>query len=278
MPLEVVHDVERDADHALVLADGADRRQPDAVRCERELEARLPHHVVRGRRQRRPRRAAEDEAGVVALEQEREVRAAALADPARAHRPRAEPVRVQERLDALEDEQRRPVEPIGLGSASNDAGCLRSAHERTLRHRRRDRHGGRGTMPRSEGRARMREPRATSRAGEGARGGNRPFPAVRAAGELPTGEAAVDDERVPGDVVGGGRGEEDDRALQVVGAAEAAQRDVLEVGVPPVRRAASCSCRSGTSRARSRSRVIPCRAHFVARSRVNETTPPFDAL
>ena len=81
--VDVVHDVERDADHALVLADRADRRQADAVRSERELEARLADHVVRRRRQRRPRRAAEDEARVAALEQEREVRAAALADPAR---------------------------------------------------------------------------------------------------------------------------------------------------------------------------------------------------
>ena len=41
------------------------------------------------------------------LEQEREVRAAALADPPRAHRPGAEAVLVEERLDAVEHEQRR---------------------------------------------------------------------------------------------------------------------------------------------------------------------------
>ena len=108
MPVEEVHDVERDADHALVLADGADRRQPDPVRRERELQARLADHVVCRGRQRRPRRPAEDEAAVVALEQEREVGAAALADPGRADGARAEAMLVEERLDVLEDQERRP--------------------------------------------------------------------------------------------------------------------------------------------------------------------------
>ena len=107
--LEVVHDVERDADHALVLADGANHRQPDAVRRQGELEPRLAHHVVGRRRERRPRRPAQDEASVVPLEQKREVRAATLADAAGAHRPRAEPVLVEEGFDVLEDQQRRLV-------------------------------------------------------------------------------------------------------------------------------------------------------------------------
>ena len=85
--LEEVHDVERDADHALVLADGADHGEPDAVRRERELEARLAHHVVGGRRKRRARRPAQDESPLVPLQEKREVRAAALADAAGAHRP-----------------------------------------------------------------------------------------------------------------------------------------------------------------------------------------------
>ncbi len=107
MAFEEVHDVERDADHALVLADGADYGQPDAVRSERELEPRLSHHVVGGGRQRRPRRPAQDESLLVPLQEKREVRAATLADAAGAHRPRAEPVLVEEALDVLEDEERR---------------------------------------------------------------------------------------------------------------------------------------------------------------------------
>jgi hypothetical protein len=106
-PFEEIHHVEGDADHALVLADGADRRQPDPVRRERELEARLPDHVVCRGRKRGPRRAAEDEAVVAALEQEGEVRPAALADPTRPDRPGAETVLVEEHLDVLEDEEGR---------------------------------------------------------------------------------------------------------------------------------------------------------------------------
>ena len=77
------------------------------MRGERELEASFADHVVRRGRERRPRRPAEDKAVVAALEQEGEIRAAALADPGRRDRSRAEAVLVEERLDVLEDEERR---------------------------------------------------------------------------------------------------------------------------------------------------------------------------
>ena len=81
------------------------------MRHERELEPRLAHHVVRGRRQRRSRRAAQHEPVGAALEQEGEVRAAAVADPARVDRPAAEAVLVEERLEPVEDQERRALEP-----------------------------------------------------------------------------------------------------------------------------------------------------------------------
>jgi hypothetical protein len=43
--------------------------------------------------------------------------------------------------------------------------------------------------------------------------------------------AAVDDQRLSGDEVGGRAGEEDDRAPEVVRCAEAAERDLLEEDV-----------------------------------------------
>ena len=63
VPVEEAHDVERDAEHALVVADGDDRRQPvEPGGADRVLQPRLAHHVVRRGRQRRPRRPAQDEA------------------------------------------------------------------------------------------------------------------------------------------------------------------------------------------------------------------------
>ena len=84
MPVEEAHHVERDAEHGLVLADGDDLREAvEPGDADRVLQPRLAHHVVRRGRQRRPRRPAQDEALVAALEQEREVRAAAVADARR---------------------------------------------------------------------------------------------------------------------------------------------------------------------------------------------------
>ena len=62
-----------------------------------------------GRRQRRPRRPAEHEALPSTLDEEREVGAAAVADAREGGGPGAEPVRVEERLDAILDDQRRQL-------------------------------------------------------------------------------------------------------------------------------------------------------------------------
>jgi hypothetical protein len=58
-PVDPLHDVERDAEHGLVVAHRDDRRQArEPAGAERELQPRLAHHVVRRRRQRRSRGAA----------------------------------------------------------------------------------------------------------------------------------------------------------------------------------------------------------------------------
>ncbi len=120
-PSRYVHDVERDAEDTLVLADRHDRRQArESGLAESELEPRLTHDVVRGRRQRRTGRAPEREAARVPLEQEREVRPAAFADPLRAHVTRAEPVLVEERPHPVEHEQGRLRQPFGLGRGLDD--------------------------------------------------------------------------------------------------------------------------------------------------------------
>ena len=119
MPVEVAHDVERHADHALVVADGDDVGEPrEAGGADRLLEPRLAHHVVRGGRQRRPRRPPEHEALAAALDQEGEVRSAAVPDPGRGDGPAPEPVRVEKRLDVLLDDQRREHEPMLRGAVA----------------------------------------------------------------------------------------------------------------------------------------------------------------
>ena len=133
--VEEPHHVEGHADHALVLADRDDRRQADPVWRERELEARLTHHVVRGRRKRGPRRPTQDEAVVAALEEEREVRAASVADPLRPDRPLAEAVLVEERLQAVEDDERRALGARRLGGRRDDVGS--GGHGAILPRRRR---------------------------------------------------------------------------------------------------------------------------------------------
>src|SRR5439155_1686409 len=69
---------------------------------------RLPHHVVSRGWKRRPRRSAQDVSALGALEQEREVRPSALADPPCADfLSRAQAVQIEELAHALEHEQRR---------------------------------------------------------------------------------------------------------------------------------------------------------------------------
>ena len=130
MSVQIRHDVERHAENGLVLRDRDDRRQAREPRLpQRQLESRLPHHVVRRRRKRRPRRAPQHEETVVALEQEGEVRAAALADPPRPQLARAEAVLVEECANAVEHEQRRLRRlrpgPDGLDDVARTASCDR---------------------------------------------------------------------------------------------------------------------------------------------------------
>src|SRR5207247_1445031 len=77
-------------------------------RGERELQSGLADDVVRRRRQRWPRRPPQDEAGaVLTLEQEGEVRPAALTDSLCAHHTGAKAVLVEERLHDLEHHEWR---------------------------------------------------------------------------------------------------------------------------------------------------------------------------
>ena len=120
MPVEEAHHVERDAQHAVVLADREDRRQANPVGRERELEPRLAHHVVRRGRQRRPRRPAKHVPLVPSLDEEREVRAAAVPDPLDTQRSGAEAVRVEECLEPVEDDERWTREAPGLIGGADD--------------------------------------------------------------------------------------------------------------------------------------------------------------
>src|SRR4051812_4131543 len=74
-----------------------------------------------------PPRREEGARAAPALEQEREVRAAALADPRRRHRSGAEAVLVEEGADPVEDHERRPREPVRLGRGLDDVHQLANA-------------------------------------------------------------------------------------------------------------------------------------------------------
>ncbi len=107
VPVEEAHHVEGHAEHAFVLADREDVGQPRKARgADRVLQSRFADHVVRRRREGRAWGTTQHEPLVAALDQEAEVRAAAVADPGRDDRPGPETVRVQERLDACLDDQR----------------------------------------------------------------------------------------------------------------------------------------------------------------------------
>ena len=120
-PVELVHDVERDADHRLVVADGDDPREArEPCLAQRELKARLADHVVRRGRKRRTRRAPEHEPAVLSLQEEGEVRAAPLADPASAQSSRPEAALVEEPANAIEDQEWRLRQAIGVSRGLDD--------------------------------------------------------------------------------------------------------------------------------------------------------------
>ncbi len=107
VPVEIAHHVERNAENRFVVADGEDlRKAPEPTGAHGELQSRLAHHVVRRGRERRARRATKHEPVVAALEQEGEVRAAAVADSVGVEWSLAELIRVEEALDPVEDDQR----------------------------------------------------------------------------------------------------------------------------------------------------------------------------
>jgi hypothetical protein len=103
-----LHDVERRADHRLVVAHREHLGDTRGGAADRAQETRLAQDVVRAGRQRRPRRAAHDEVAVAAANQVRDVRVA-LAERLDAKLAGAEPVLVEERAQRLDDEQGRPL-------------------------------------------------------------------------------------------------------------------------------------------------------------------------
>ena len=106
--LEIRHDVEGDAEDALVLGDGDDRRKArESSLAQRELKPRFPHDVVGRGREWWTRGTSEHEPVGAALEEEREVRASPFTDPSRLDVAVAEVVLVEKRADAIEHEQRR---------------------------------------------------------------------------------------------------------------------------------------------------------------------------
>ena len=119
--MHLLHHVERDAEHVLVVAHRQHLRHPHRRVLERAQEARLAQHVVRGRRQRRARRAPQHDARVAPRDQERDVRVA-LADPLHLDAPVADPVRVEELLERLAHHERRQLEAGGV------PGCVDHVH------------------------------------------------------------------------------------------------------------------------------------------------------
>ena len=118
---DALHDVERRADHRLVVAAEQHARRAHVRVLERDEQPRLAQDVVGGGRQRRPRRAAQHELGVAAAHEVGHVRVA-LAHGLGLDRPAAEAVRVEAGLERPPDEQRRAIERGGLLRSVDDRG------------------------------------------------------------------------------------------------------------------------------------------------------------
>jgi hypothetical protein len=121
----LLHHVEGHAEQRLVVAHGEHARRAGGRVLERAQQPRLAQHVMRGRRQRRPRRAPQHRARVPAPDQERDVRVA-LADALGLEPARADSLLVEERLERLAHEQRRELKVRSL---------LRRVHEVRHGHR-----------------------------------------------------------------------------------------------------------------------------------------------
>jgi hypothetical protein len=116
--LEPPHHVERRADHGRVVADGEHLRHGEPPR-ERPQHARLAQDVVRAGRERPARRPPHDELGVAPRKGERDV-GVALADRRDLRLTGAQPVRVEERQERIEHEQRLARALPDLGPRTDD--------------------------------------------------------------------------------------------------------------------------------------------------------------
>ena len=119
--VDALHHVERRAGDGLVVARRQHARDAHVRALERAQQQRLAQHVVRGRRQRRPRRAAQDPFTAVAPDHVGDV-GVPVADRLGLDLAAAEPVRVEEGLERTAHEQRRAVERRGLLRGVDDRG------------------------------------------------------------------------------------------------------------------------------------------------------------
>jgi len=112
-PVYLLHHVERDAQHRLVVADGDHGGHPHRSALERLQQARLAEHVVGRGRQRRTRRAAQHHSCIPTAHQERDVRVA-FADALRLQAALPDAMGIEERLERLPHHERRKLEVGGV--------------------------------------------------------------------------------------------------------------------------------------------------------------------
>ena len=105
LAVHALHEVERRADDRRVVAHRQHPRHARRRRLERAQQARLAQDVVGARRERPARRPAQHDLPAFAPHEIGDVRVP-LADRLRTHRSGPEPVRVEERLERVEHEQR----------------------------------------------------------------------------------------------------------------------------------------------------------------------------
>ena len=119
LAVDALHDVEGRADDLLVLAGREHARDPRPGRPEGAQQARLAQHVVGALGNRRARRAAQHDLGVAAAHEVGDV-GVAVADGLGGQVAAPDPVLVEEALERLDDEQRRPLVGRRLGVACDD--------------------------------------------------------------------------------------------------------------------------------------------------------------
>ena len=115
---QLLHEVERHAEHLVAGADGEHARHARAA-LQRRQDARLAQHVVCRGRQRWARRPAQHHARALALEQERRVRVARADARDLEHTP-TQALLVEPRLQRAPDDQRRQRQRRCLGRCVDD--------------------------------------------------------------------------------------------------------------------------------------------------------------